>query len=260
MKSFRQAGKPNQRPKKSTLVVGPQAVLTALESGQAFDKIFLHQTAQGGLYEQVRQQAAQAGVPVQRVPIEKIDHFHVTDHQGCVGVKSKVHYYQVQDVIDQVVERGETPFLLMLDGVTDIRNIGGIARSAFALGVHALIIPDKGVGALNEDAFLTSAGALEHLLVCRVNSLMKTVDELHANGIIVLASVMQAEKPISEMPLQDPVCLVVGGEEKGIYPALQKICDHTCRIPMPGGFESLNVSVATGIMLYEVVRQRAYIG
>lgn len=256
MKSFRQAGKPNLRPKKSTLVVGPEAVLAALQSGQALDKIYLHQTASGPAYEQVRVQATNAGVPIQRVPIEKIDHFHVQDHYGCVAVKSKVQYYKVQDVIDQVLERGETPFFLMLDGITDIRNIGGIARSAYAMGVHAIIIPDKGVGALNEDAFLTSAGALEHLLVCRVNSLMKTVDELHLNGIPVYASVMQGEKHITEIPFNEPCCIVMGGEEKGIYPALQKICDAAFRIPMPGDFESLNVSVATGIILYEVVRQR----
>ena len=144
----------------------------------------------------------------------------------------------------------------MLDGITDIRNIGAIARSAFCFGVHALIIPDKGVGALNEDAILTSAGALEKLAVCRVNSLMKAVDELHLNGIKVFASEMTATKKLMELNLKEPCAIVLGGEENGVYPALMKICDEQFQIPMPGNFESLNVSVANGVILYEAVRQR----
>ena len=125
------------------------------------------------------------------------------------------------------------------------------------MGVHAIIIPDKGVGALNEDAILTSAGALEKIPVCRVNSLMKTVDELHLNGIKVFASDMKGDKVINETDLNLPCAIVMGSEEKGIYPALLKICDEKISIPMKGRFESLNVSVATGMILYEVMQQRA---
>jgi 23S rRNA (guanosine2251-2'-O)-methyltransferase len=159
-------------------------------------------------------------------------------------------------VISLVVENGEVPLFLILDGITDIRNIGGIARTAFCSGVHAIIIPDKGVGALNEDAILTSAGALENIPVCRVNSLMKAVDDLHLNGIKVFASEMKAAKNVYECNLKEPCALIMGSEEKGIYPALLKICDEKLKIPMKGNFESLNVSVATGIILYEVMRQR----
>jgi len=124
--------------------------------------------------------------------------------------------------------------------------------------VHAIIIPDKGVGALNEDALLTSAGALEQIAVCRVNSLMKTVDELHLNGIKVYASEMKAEKSLHHLNLNEPCAIVMGGEESGVYPALLKICDERFKIPMPADFDSLNVSVATGIILYEAVRQRSH--
>lgn len=144
----------------------------------------------------------------------------------------------------------------MLDGITDIRNIGGIARTALCCGVHAIIIPDKGVGALNEDAILTSAGALETIPVCRVNSLMKAVDELHLNGIKVFASEMTAQKNVADCNYKEPCAIVMGSEEKGIYPALMKICDEKIKIPMAGEFESLNVSVATGIILYEAMKQR----
>jgi 23S rRNA (guanosine2251-2'-O)-methyltransferase len=191
------------------------------------------------------------------VPVEKLNNFNVSNHEGCVALVAKVQYQQLQDVISFVVEQGETPLFLILDGITDIRNIGGIARSAFCFGVNAIIIPDKGVGALNEDAVLTSAGALEKIAVCRVNSLMKAVDELHLNGIKVFASEMKSAKNVYDLKLDEPCAIVMGGEEKGVYPALLKICDAPFRIPMTGDFDSLNVSVATGIILYEVMKQRA---
>ena len=169
---------------------------------------------------------------------------------------AKVQYQNLQDVISFIIEKGEAPLFIMLDGITDIRNIGGIARTAYSLGVNAIIIPDKGVGALNEDAILTSAGALEKIAVCRVNSLMKAVDELHLNGIKVIATEMNAEKNFTACDFKEPCAIVLGSEEKGIFPALLKICDDKIKIPMAGDFESLNVSVATGIILYEVMKQR----
>ena len=140
--------------------------------------------------------------------------------------------------------------------ITDIRNIGGIARTAYCTGVHAIIIPDKGVGALNEDALLTSAGALEKIPVCRVNSLMKAVDELHLNGIKVFASEMTADKNVFDCDFKEPCAIIMGSEEKGIFPALLKICDDKIKIPIIADFDSLNVSVATGMILYEVMKQR----
>jgi len=172
---------------------------------------------------------------------------------------ARVQYLDLQEVISFIVEKGETPLFLLLDGITDIRNIGGIARTAYCCGVHAFIIPEKGVGALNEDAVLTSAGALEKISVCRVNSLMKAVDELHLNGIKVFASEMSANKNVFDCDFKEPCAIVMGNEEKGIYPALMKICDEKFKIPMTGDFESLNVGVATGMILYEVMRQRAFI-
>jgi len=145
---------------------------------------------------------------------------------------------------------------VLLDGVTDVRNIGAIARTALCCGAQALIIPDKGVGALNEEAMKSSAGALEQLHVCRVNSLMKAVDELHMNGIKVFASEMTATSKVFDINYKEPCAVIMGGEEKGVYPALMKICDDKFAIPMPGNFESLNVSVATGMILYEAMKQR----
>ncbi|MBL0273354.1 MAG: 23S rRNA (guanosine(2251)-2'-O)-methyltransferase RlmB [Chitinophagaceae bacterium] len=252
MKNFRQ----QHRPKKNTLVIGRGAVITALQSGQQLDRIYIDTKALGQDINEIKRMALENGVPINYVPAVKLNNFNVTNHEGCVAQIAKVQYQNLQDVISLVTENGEVPLLLILDGITDIRNIGGIARTALCTGVHAIIIPDKGVGALNEDAMLTSAGALEQIAVCRVNSLMKAVDELHLNGIKVFASEMTAEKNIADVNFNEPCAIVIGSEDKGIYPALMKICDEKVKIPMKGDFESLNVSVATGIILYEVMRQR----
>ncbi len=238
------------------MVIGRQAVIAALNDGQQLDRVYLDTKAQGQDINDIKKLALQHAVPVNYVPVAKLDGFNVAGHEGVVAQIAKVQYQNLQDVISWVTENGEAPLLLILDGITDIRNIGGIARTAYCCGVHAIIIPDKGVGALNEDAILTSAGALEKIPVCRVNSLMKAVDELHLNGIRVFASEMKAAKSVGEVDFTEPAAIVLGSEEKGIYPALLKICDEKIKIPMKGDFESLNVSVAAGIILYEAMKQR----
>lgn len=253
MKQFRQK---QTRPKKSSLITGRVAVLTALQEGKELERIYMQSTLHGDVVEEIKRVALKNNVPVNKVPVEKINSFNVNNHEGVIALISKVQYQDLQNVISFITEKGEAPLLLMLDGITDIRNIGGIARTAYCCGVHALIIPEKGVGALNEDAILTSAGALEKIAVCRVNSLMKAVDDLHLNGIKVYASEMTASTTIDKVDFAEPCCIVMGGEEKGIYPALMKICDDKIKIPMKGDFESLNVSVATGMILYEAMKQR----
>jgi 23S rRNA (guanosine2251-2'-O)-methyltransferase len=228
-----------------------------MQSGKALDRIYLNNKATGEDISRIRAVASNYNVPINYVPVEKLNGFNIEDHEGCVAIISKVQYHELQQLISWVVEKGEVPLFIILDGITDVRNIGGIARTAFCTGVHGIIIPDKGVGALNEDAILTSAGALEKIPICRVNSLMKAVDELHLNGIRVFASEMTAEKKLFELDLKEPVAIIMGSEEKGIYPALMKVCDEKFKIPMTGDFESLNVSVATGMILYEAMKQRS---
>jgi len=256
MKNFR--NRQQQRPKKNTLIVGKAAVTEALRAGKQLERIYMQSTLHGEQVNTIKALAEQQLVPVNKVPVEKLNGLNVYNHEGVVAVISKIQYQNLQDVISFVVEKGETPLFLILDGITDIRNIGAIARSAFCFGVQGIIIPDKGVGALNEDAILTSAGALEKIAVCRVNSLMKAIDELHLNGIKVFASEMTAKKKVFELDLKEPCAIVLGGEEHGIYPALMKICDEQFQIPMTGDFESLNVSVANGVILYEVMKQRLF--
>ena len=253
MRTFRNQ---QQRPKKNTLIVGRAKVIQALEDGKQLDRIYLVSTVHGETVDTIKNLAEKLGVPINKVPVDKLNSYNVSNHEGCVAVISKVQYQDLQSVISFVVEKGEVPLLLILDGITDVRNIGALARTALCTGVHAIIIPDKGVGALNEDAIATSAGALEQIAICRVNSLMKTVDDLHLNGIKVFASEMTAKENLFNINLSEPCAIILGSEDKGIYPALMKICDEQFKIPMKSDFESLNVSVAAGMILYEAMKQR----
>jgi len=253
VKNFRQQ---QHRPKKNTLIVGREAVIEAMKTGKQLERIYLQTTVHGEVIEEIRKLAEQHLVPINKVPVEKLNNFNVSNHEGCIALISKIQYQDLQDVISFIVEKGEVPLFIILDSITDIRNIGAIARSAFCFGVNGIIIPDKGVGALNEDAILTSAGALEKIAVCRVSSLIKTVDDLHLNGIKVFASEMTATKKVYDINMKEPCAIVMGGEEHGVYQPLLKICDEQFQIPMLSDFDSLNVSVATGIILYEVMKQR----
>lgn len=238
------------------MVIGAEAITEAISNGKQLDRVYIDTKANNKAIADIKRLAAQHNIPVNYVPAAKLNSFNVNDHGGCIAQLSKVKYYGLQEMISFVIENGGSPLFLLLDGITDIRNIGGIARTAYCCGVQAIIIPDKGVGALNEDALLTSAGALERIPVCRVNSLMKAVDELHLNGIKVFASEMKATKNIYECNFSEPCAIIMGSEEKGIYPALMKSADEKFKIPMKEDFESLNVSVATGMILYEVMKQR----
>jgi 23S rRNA (guanosine2251-2'-O)-methyltransferase len=243
-------------PKKSSLIIGRQPLVEAIQSGRAIDKILFQQNVSGPSIGDIRKLAKEKNIPIQQVPVEKLNALTRASHQGVIAFAGLVNYLDLQQVIDHVVGEGGIPLFIMLDGVTDVRNIGGIARSAVCCGAQALIIPDKGVGALNEEALKSSAGALEKINVVRVNSLMKAVDTLHLNGIKAFASEMTASELIYETNLREPCCIVMGSEDKGVFPALMKICDGNIRIPMTGDFESLNVSVASGIILYEAMKQR----
>jgi len=245
-----------QRPRKSLLIWGIQSVIEALKSGQQLERIYLQNTINSHEADQLRIIAEEYGTPVNKVPFEKLRSFNIEDHHGCIAVKSKIRYQNLQDVISLAVENGEMALFLLLDGITDIRNIGAIARTAYCCGVHAIIIPEKGVGALNEDAIATSAGALENISVCRVKGHLTAIKEMQLNGIKVFASDMKGGENLFKIDFKEPIGIIMGSEDKGVHPALYKVCDGTFHIPMLHDFESLNVSVAAGMILYEAMRQR----
>lgn len=247
-KHFRQ-----NRPKKSQLIAGTEAVLDAIENGVEIERIFVQNNIS---HTELKKAADEKNIPLSKVPQEKIKGFNIDAPGGVIALKSKIIYQELQNVISWVFEKGEVPLFLILDGITDIRNIGGLARTAWCCGVHALVIPQKGVGALNDDAIATSAGALEHLSVCRVRDLEEAVDTLQLNGISVWASEMTASKNIYDINATVPAAIIMGSEDKGIQPSLYKKSDVVFKIPMKNNFESLNVSAATAMILYEVMKQR----
>lgn len=242
---------------KKNIIVGRNPVAEALRQNKKIDKILLFRNASGDVINEIRRLAKEQNIPVQYVPNEKLNSLTNINHQGIIAYRSAVEYNDLQSVIDWINDKGETALFLMLDGVTDVRNIGAIARSAVCYDVHAIIIADKGVGALNEDAVKSSAGALEQLHICRVSSLLKAVDDLHLNGIKVFTSEMHAKQKLYELNFKEPCCIIMGNEEKGVQSYLSRSADEHFTIPMKGGFDSLNVSVATGIILYEAMKQRS---
>jgi 23S rRNA (guanosine2251-2'-O)-methyltransferase len=242
--------------KQSKLIIGRQPLIETIRSGRAVDKILLQRNTAGESIAEIRQLARENNIPIQIVPVEKLGSLTRANHQGVIAFAGLVQYMDLQQVIDHVVGSGSVPLFVMLDGVTDVRNIGAIARSALCCGAQALVIPDKGVGALNEEAMKSSAGALERIQVCRVPSLLKAVDTLHLNGIKVFTSEMKAEKKVFELPFTEPCCIVMGSEDKGVQPYIHKAADEFFTIPMAGDFDSFNVSVAAGIILYEAMKHR----
>ena len=242
--------------KQSSLIIGRQPLIEAISGGRAIDKIYLQKNAIGEVIQDIRDLANEHKIPIQSVPIEKLNGMTRSNHQGCIAIAAIISYIDLQQMIDFVVAGGKMPLFLILDGITDVRNIGAIVRSAVCCGAQGIIIPDKGVGALNEEAMKTSAGALEKIYISRVNSLAHAVDTLHLNGIKVFSSEMKASTKLYDLDFTAPTCIVMGSEEYGVQAFLRKSSDAIFTIPMEGKFDSFNVSVATGIILYEAMKQR----
>lgn len=245
--------------KSTDVIIGRQPLIEAMLAGRAIDKILFQRNVSGESIGEIRKLAEKRGIPIQQVPVEKLQSITRASHQGVIAMAALVVYMDLQTVIDQVVSAGQIPLFMLLDGITDVRNIGAIARSAVCCGAQALIIPDKGIAALNEEALKSSAGALEKIHICRVSSLLKAVDSLHLNGILAFASSMKSNKKVYELNLDLPCCLMMGSEDKGLQPYLNKAADTLFTIPMSGNFDSLNVSVAAGIILYEAMKKRMVI-
>lgn len=251
------AGFPDKEKRtKPTLIIGRQPLIEAIESGRPIDKILFQRNVSGESIGEIRKLAKQKAIPIQQVPPEKMSFLTKANHQGVIAFAGLVTYLELQQVIDHVTSQGQTPLFVMLDGVTDVRNIGAIARSAVCCGAQAIIIPDKGTGSLNEEAMKSSAGALEKINIVRVGSLLKAIDELHLNGIRVFTSAMRQEKMVYEIDYKEPCCVIMGNEENGVQTYLEKAANEKFSIPMASDFDSFNVSVATAIILYEAMKQR----
>ena len=220
------------------------------------DKIFLSKTLNDDTAQEIIGKARQLRIPVQRVPVQKIDRITRRNHQGVLAMMAAVTYYRVEDVVPQLFDNGENPFIVVLDGVTDVRNFGAVARTCECAGVSAIVIPDRESVSVNADAVKTSAGALNYLPVCREHNLVNAVRLLRDSGFRIVGTSDKSQMPYTTGDYTGPVAIVLGAEDKGISPEIMKLCDTQVMIPEFGHINSLNVSVAGGIMIYEVVRQR----
>ncbi len=239
------------------MIFGTRPVMEAILAGRQLDKVMIRKGAEGALLQEVRTLCRQHRIQVQEVPIEKLNRVTKNqNHQGIVAVASPIEYADLTEVMEELKQREEVPLIVVFDGVTDVRNFGGIARSAECAGAHALVVPIKNSAPVNADAIKTSAGALNLIPVCRVGSIRNTLRFLQENGLQVIAATEKSNTLLYETDLSRPTALVMGSEDAGISNEVLKMCDVKLAIPLMGQIGSLNVSAAAAVLLFEAVRQR----
>lgn len=241
---------------KSEMIFGVRAVIEAIQAGKDIDKILVKKDIQSDLSKELFAALKGTLIPVQRVPVERINRITRKNHQGVVAYVSAVTYQKTEDLVPSFFEQGKNPVFVMLDGVTDVRNFGAIARTCECAAVDAIIIPTKNSVSVNADAVKTSAGALHTLPVCREQSLTRTLQYLKDCGFHVVAATEKGDYDYTKADYTGPICIIMGAEDKGVSYDNLALCDEWVKIPMLGTIESLNVSVAAGILVYEAVRQR----
>lgn len=238
------------------MIFGIRAVIEAIGAGKEIDRLLVKKDMQSELSRELFAAIKGLDIPVQRVPVERLNRITRKNHQGVIAFTTQITYQHVEDLVPTLFEEGKDPFFILLDGVTDVRNFGAIARTAECAGVDAIIIPSKGSVSVNADAIKTSAGALHSLPVCRENQISQTIKYLKNCGIRIVGATEKGDKDYTKGDYKGPVCLIMGAEDKGIAPEHLALCDEWARIPILGKIESLNVSVAAGILMYEIVKQR----
>lgn len=241
---------------KNEMIFGVRAVIEAVQAGKEIDKILVKKDIQSDLSKELFTAIKGKNINVQRVPVERINRITRKNHQGVVAFVSQITYQHIEDIVPFLYEQGKSPFIVLLDGITDIRNFGAIARTCECAGVDAIIIPSKNSVTVNADAIKTSAGALHTIPVCKEKNIADTITFLKESGIKIIAATENGEIRYTQCDCNSPICIVMGAEDKGIPTDHLKMCDEWVKIPQFGNIGSLNVSVAAGILIYEVVRQR----
>lgn len=239
------------------MIFGIRAVIEAAEAGKDIDKVLVKRELSGELFKELQEVLRRYEIPMQKVPLERIDRITRKNHQGVIAFTSAVTYQKLDQIVPFLYEQGKNPLIIVLDGITDVRNFGAIARTCEVAGVDAIVIPVRGSVSVNADAIKTSAGALHIIPVCRENSLKEAVVFLKDSGIKVVAATEKAAKNYTEADMSVPVAILMGSEDEGVSPEILRICDELVKVPQFGSIQSLNVSVAAGVMIYEVIRQRA---
>lgn len=238
------------------MIFGLRPIIEALKAGKELDRLFVQSGLKNELFTELMVLLKKENIAFQYVPVEKLNRLTNKNHQGVVGYISTITYQKIQDVLPLIFEAGKTPLILILDRITDVRNFGAIARTAECSGVDAIVIPSKGAAQINADAMKTSTGALHTIPVCKEDNLKDVIDFLRESGLQVIACTEKTPEMYYQQDYTLPVAIIMGSEENGVSPEYLKAADAHAKIPLLGQISSLNVSVATGIILYEVVRQR----
>lgn len=243
---------------KNEMIFGVRAVIEAIQAGKEIDKVLIKKDMQGEVAKELFAILKQTDIPVQRVPVERINRITRKNHQGVVAFISPIAYQRTEDLVPYLFEQGKTPLFIMLDGVTDVRNFGAIARTCECAGIDAIIIPAKNSVSVNADAVKTSAGALLTLPVCRENNLTQTIRFLKDSGFKIIAATEKGDYDYTKADFHSPTCIIMGAEDKGVSYENLALCDEWVKIPLFGNIESLNVSVAAGILIYKAIEQRGF--
>lgn len=238
------------------MIFGIRAVIEAIEAEKEIDKLLIKKDLQGDLSRELFNILKGRHIPVQRVPVEKLNRITRKNHQGVIAYTTQITYQHIEDIVPTLFEEGKNPFFVLLDGVTDVRNFGAIARTAECAGVDAIIIPSKNSVSVNADAIKTSAGALHTIPVCREDNLTKSIKYLKNCGIHIAGATEKGNRSYTKGTYDGPVCLIMGAEDRGIPQEHLALCDEWVKIPILGHIGSLNVSVAAGVLIYEIVKQR----
>lgn len=243
---------------KNEMISGAKAVIEAIQAGKEIDKVLIKKDIQSDLSKELLAALKDTFIPVQRVPVERINRITKKNHQGVIAFISPITYQRTEDIVPFLFEQGKNPLLIMLDGLTDVRNFGAIARTCECAGVDAIIIPNKNSVSVNADAIKTSAGALHTLPVCREANLRNTIKFLKDSGFKIIAATEKGDYDYTKADYEGPTCIIMGAEDTGVSYDNLALCDEWVKIPMLGTIESLNVSVAAGVLIYEAIKQRGF--
>lgn len=242
--------------KNDHFIFGIHPAIEAIKSGKEMDRILLQKNLRGESFRELFTLIRELEIPFQFVPVEKLNRLSKQNHQGVIAYVTDISYQKIEDILPLLYERGRVPLILLLDGITDVRNMGAIARTAECAGVDAIVIPVKGSAMINSEAIKTSAGALYKVPVCRTSSVIETLTLMKDSGLQVMAATEKGDRSYTSVNFASPLVLILGSEGTGISGELLDLCDEQIMIPLAGEISSLNVSVASGVILFEIIRQR----
>lgn len=237
-------------------IFGIRAIIEAIEAGKDIDKVFLQKDAQGELMNELIKSLKKNNINFSYVPIEKLNRLTKKNHQGAIGTIAPITFISLEELVETTLEKKDKPLFVVLDQLSDARNFGAIIRTAVCCGADGIIISKNGAAPVNGDTIKTSAGAVFNIPICKVDHIKDAVFYLQGSGVVTLGATEKAEKEIYDVDLNVPVAIIMGSEDRGINPSVLKIIDEKAKLPMFSSIDSLNVSVACGAFLYEIIRQR----